>query len=171
MTDDRPTDAEFDRLRAIADYQFSGGAGRALFSSRDEIAIQRTSSGRIEQALRRTDGDLDDRLITQGVDGRFTISVAAGRLLADAFDPPRNRVVVGDESVPFVSEGRNAFAKFVIDVDDELRPGDEALVVHDGELLGVGRAELAPDAMRDFETGVAVKVRHGAGKNEERPDG
>jgi uncharacterized protein with predicted RNA binding PUA domain len=71
-------------------------------------------------------------------------------------------VVVGEESEPFVRDGKNVFAKFVRAADDDVRPGDEVAVV-DGEeaLLGVGRAELAADAMREFETGMAVKVRDG----------
>ncbi len=86
----------------------------------------------------------------------------AGRLL-DAFDGPRHRVVVGDESEPFIREGRNAVAKFVQSADSALRPGDEALVVHeDGYLLAVGRAELPGSGMDDVETGMAVKVRQGA---------
>jgi len=71
-------------------------------------------------------------------------------------------VVVGDESEPFVREGKNTFAKFVDEVDPEIRPGDEVLVVHErGELLAVGRAELSADGMVDFDSGMAVKVREG----------
>ena len=74
-------------------------------------------------------------------------------------------VVVGSESEPFVRDGKNVFAKFVQDVDDDVRPTDEVAVVHeDGGVLAVGRAELAADAMHDFETGMAVKVRAGASK-------
>jgi len=39
---------------------------------------------------------------------------------------------------------------------------NELLVVHErGDLLAVGRAELSANAMADFETGMAVKVREG----------
>jgi uncharacterized protein with predicted RNA binding PUA domain len=38
------------------------------------------------------------------------------------------------------------------------------LVVHeDGSVLAVGRAELSGDGMCDFASGMAVKVREGAG--------
>jgi uncharacterized protein with predicted RNA binding PUA domain len=73
-------------------------------------------------------------------------------------------VVVGEESDPFVRDGKNAFAKFVREVDPAIRPGDEVVVVTEADtLLGVGRAELWAEAMRDFDTGMAVKVRAGAG--------
>jgi uncharacterized protein with predicted RNA binding PUA domain len=155
--DETLTGTERHRLRRSADYQFGPDAGAALFPEDESLAVQRTSSGRPEQV--HSD---DGRLVTQGIDGRFRISPQAGRRLMDALPAPRHRVVVGQESVPYVREGRNAFAKFVSEVDTCLRPGDEVVVLHDGALLGVGRAELSGDAMLDFETGMAVFVRHGS---------
>lgn len=150
------TDREM--LCRTADYQFGRGAGVALFEPFEALEISRTASGRPRQI--RDDGE---RLATYRTDGRFTIGPAGARRLLDAFEPPQLRVVVGDESTPFVREGRNAFAKFVRTVDPALRPGDEALVVEDGsdDLLGVGRAELSGEGMLEFDTGMAVKVRHG----------
>ena len=150
-------DRGLDELRTIADYQFGADAGAALFPPGEAIEIRRSSSGRPRQLV--ADGQ---RLVSYGVDGRFTLGIAAGRRLAAAFEAPHLRVVVGDDSEPFVREGKNAFAKFVSEVDTEIRPGDEVLVVHDrGDLLAVGRAELSADAMTDFESGMAVKVREG----------
>lgn len=144
-------------LRRVAAYQW-GGEAAGLFDA-DGAEVTHTSSGRPRQVL-----SSGGRLATYGTDGRFTLGVAGGRRLHAAFDPPTGRVVVGDESVPFVRDGRNAMAKFVRAVDPGVRPGDEVLVVDpDDTLLGVGRAELAAEGMRDFETGVAVKVREGAG--------
>ena len=83
-----------------------------------------------------------------------------GKALHDNLYP--SRIVVGEDSDPFVREGRNTFAKFVQRADPDIRPGDETLVVHEnGDLLAVGRAELPGSGMGDFETGMAVKVRQG----------
>lgn len=143
-------------LTRAAEYQFGPGAGAALFSDPD-LSVTHTSSGRPRQ-IHAEDG----RLATYAVDGRFTLGSAGGRRLHEALDHPRYRVVVGDESEPYVREGRNAFAKFVTEADEAIRPGDEVLVVHEGgDLLAVGRAELPGSAMYDFETGMAVKVRDG----------
>lgn len=146
-------------LTRVGTYQFGPAAGSALFSDPDELAVTHSTSGRPRQ-VHAPEG----RLVSYGTDGRFTLGVAGGRRLQDALSFPAYRVVVGDDSEPFVRDGRNAFAKFVGDVDPEVRPGDEVLVVHeDGDLLAVGRAELSASAMRDFDTGMAVFVRHGAG--------
>jgi uncharacterized protein with predicted RNA binding PUA domain len=151
---------EAPRLRTVADYQFGAGAGDALFPATADLEVIRSSSGRVSQVH-----EGDGRLVTLGTDGRFTLGFAGGRRLADALAPPAGRVVVGDDSEPYVREGRNAFAKFVRDVDPDVRSGDEVLVVHSGgALIGVGRAELPAVAMADFDSGVAVSVREGAGE-------
>jgi len=151
------SDSEYRGLCRAADYQFGRDGGSALFPSRSAVEITHTSSGRPRQ-VHADEG----RVATYATDGRFVLGLAGGRRLRDAFEAPRHRVVVGDESEPFVREGRNTFAKFVQRADPELRPGDEVLVVHeDGDLLAVGRAELPGPGMADFETGMAVKVRQG----------
>ncbi|WP_276251399.1 PUA domain-containing protein [Haloarcula rara] len=149
------SDSELRGLRRGADYQFGRGAGAALLE--DAVEVTHTSSGRPRQ-VHADDG----RIATYATDGRFVLGLAGGRRLLEAFDAPAHRVVVGDESEPFVREGRNTFAKFVKQADPSIRPGDETLVVHEnGDLLAVGRAELPGRGMADFETGMAVKVRQG----------
>ncbi|WP_410765087.1 PUA domain-containing protein [Haloferax sp. DFSO60] len=145
-------------LRVVADYQFGKGTGDALFPPDSEIELSRSRSGRPRQVY--VEGE---RVTSYGTDGRFTLGIAGGRQLVERLDEPVYRVHVGDESIPFVSDGKNAFAKFVTDVSPDVRPGDEVVIVGpDSELLGVGRAELSADAMLDFETGMAVRVREGA---------
>ncbi|AFK18829.1 pseudouridine synthase [Haloferax mediterranei ATCC 33500] len=153
--------ADLADLRVVADYQFGGGAGDALFPADADIELSRSRSGRPRQVY--VEGD---RVTSYGTDGRFTLGIAGGRRLRAELDDAYV-VRVGDESIPFVRDGKNVFAKFVTDVDPGIRPSDEVCVVGpDGNLLGVGRAELSADAMLDFETGMAVRVREGAGSEE-----
>ena len=156
-------------LRTGADYQFGAGAGDALFPETDQLTVRKSSGGRPRQVIR---GDVDDtpgssegdRLVSYGTDGRFTLGVAGGRALQSVFDAPRHRMIVGEESEPFVREGRNAFAKFVTAADDGIRPGDEVIVVDgDDTLFAVGRAELSGAEAEAFGSGAAVKVRNGVG--------
>jgi uncharacterized protein with predicted RNA binding PUA domain len=156
MSDPSET-ADIADLRTVADYQFGAGAGDALFPPGTDVSISYSRGGRPRQVHGPA-----GRLVSFGTDGRFTLGLRGGRRLLD-LPAPANRVVVGDESEPFVRDGKNAFAKFVGEVDPAVRPGDEVVVVHEaGDVLAVGRAELSADAMADFETGVAVRVREGA---------
>ncbi len=153
-------DEDLPALRITADYQFGAGAGTALFPPEEDLEVRHSSSGRPQQV--HADGR---RLVTYATDGRFTLGLAGGSRIADALESPAGRVIVGDESEPFVRDGKNVFAKFVGDVDPDVRAGDEVLVTHEnGDLLAVGRAELDADAMSDFDTGMAVKVRDSAGE-------
>jgi uncharacterized protein with predicted RNA binding PUA domain len=160
-------DEDLAALRVGADYQFGAGAGDALFPPGDPVTLRRSSGGRPRQVIA---GDVDDtpgssegaRLVSYGTDGRFTLGEAGARRLQAAFPAPTGRVVVGDESEPYVREGRNAFAKFVTAAGPEIRPGDEVLVVDPTDaLFAVGRAELSYAEALAFDSGVAVKVRHG----------
>ena len=120
-------------LRTVADYQFGAGAGPALFPPTESLSVSRSSGGRPRQV--HADGG---RIVSYGVDGRFTLGLEGGRRLLSALSSPAARVTVGDESEPFVRDGRNAFAKFVQGVDSAVRAGDEvAVVTTDGDLLGV----------------------------------
>jgi len=149
---------EWTRLGRIADYQFSAGASDALFGDTTDLTVTRSKSGRPRQ-IHAPDG----RLVSLGLDGRFTLGLAGGRRLKAALDAPTGRVYVGEESEPFVREGRNAFAKFVTEAGASIRSDDEVLIVReDDTLLGVGRAELPAAAMADLASGVAVSVRDGA---------
>jgi uncharacterized protein with predicted RNA binding PUA domain len=161
-------DEEHRSLATVADYQFGAGAGDALFPAADPPRVERTRSGRPRQL--HVDGGsphqfANGRIATYEDDGRFRLGLVGGRRLLDALPSPACRVVVGEESVPFVRDGRNAMAKFVRDAGTAIRPGDEVCVVGpDDALLAVGRAEMAASAMHDFGTGMAVKVRNGAGE-------
>jgi len=141
------------KVRRVADYQFGRGAGDALFP--DGVEFKLSSTGRVSQVLRN-----GARLATLKTDGRFTLGDAGGARLHDALEPPRMRVEFGEESLRFLRDGRNGFAKFVVRVDDAVRARDEVLVTGpDDEFVTTGRAELCAHEMRDFETGVAVLVR------------
>jgi len=71
----------------------------------------------------------------------------------------RERVVVHDDSVSFVREGRSLFTSFVVQADPALVPGASALLVDGGDsLLAVGRLVLAPNEMGRLRRGVAVRV-------------
>ena len=54
----------------------------------------------------------------------------------------------------------NLFAVGVVRADPRIRIGDEAVIVCNGKVRGVGVAEMCGREMTDLKRGIAVKVRH-----------
>ncbi|MFX0132656.1 MAG: PUA domain-containing protein [Candidatus Hodarchaeota archaeon] len=98
-------------------------------------------------------------------DGLILLTIFGGEILKNIIKPPRMRVIVKNEVAEFISQGRNVFAKHVVDADNEIRPYSEVLIVNESDdLLAIGKAILNREEMLAFQKGVAVKVRHGSKK-------
>jgi len=152
-----PTQKELIRLRAVADYLFDKGVGASLFQ--DGVQIVKTK-GRTRQVW--LNGEI---LCTiRASDGFIVLNRRGAELLHAALKPPRLRVAVSDDAVPFVAIGKTVFAKYVVAADPEIRPAEEVLVVdsHD-RLLASGKALLTGEEMLAFRNGGAVSVRRGLG--------
>ena len=144
------------KVRAGMDYQFGEGAGELLS---DKIRIKRSrKSGRI-----RYIHEGKDLLATVRARDHFILpKKALAEKMLEKFLPPKLRVIVEDDKdvIDCVKEGKSVFAKFVVNVDPELRAGDECLVVDkDDNLLRIGTLSLSPVEIDDFTRGVAVKTR------------
>jgi len=152
-TDRRASENVELKLRAIADYQFGRGAGNVLMRG-VEAGWARTDR------IRRIYHGNDLIATLRASDGSIILTPkGAKRLLELPF--PRNRVVVSEDAVEFVREGKSVFARFVADSDPEIRPYQEVIAVsEEDEFLGTGRALLNAEEMRSFKKGVAVKIRH-----------
>jgi uncharacterized protein with predicted RNA binding PUA domain len=158
------------RIRYIADYQFGRGAGKALFPDSVRFLVS-PKTGRVRQIV-----DEGIRIATiKPSSGLFSLSIEGARRLHSLFPFPNLRVVVLSEVSEFIAEGKNVFARHVIDVDRGIRAEDEVIVVDENDnLLATGRAVLGAIEMLSFERGVAVNVRAGVGKKgvkEERGEG
>ncbi|MCJ2533237.1 MAG: pseudouridine synthase [Candidatus Thermoplasmatota archaeon] len=135
--------------------QFGRGAGDILADKKIEFVKSR-NTGRIRNVM--IDGA--HALSLRAHDGRFTLKSDGARLLMKALPPPKMRVVVEDEPAEFSRKGANVFAKFVVDCDEDIRPGDDLMVVDTkGELAAVGRALMNREEMLAFRRGIAVRVK------------
>ena len=149
--------SDLTRIREIAEYQFGNGAGNVLFPDETKIEYSK-NTGRIRHFY------VDDMLVAsfRPTDGLFTLTIAGAENLLKGYKGLRFTVTVKKEFEEFIAQGKNLFAKHVSYSDDEIRPGQEVIVVNEEkEVLGVGRAVLNMDEMLAFQTGVAVKVRRG----------
>lgn len=143
------------RCRAVLDMQFGQGAGDILDGKKVDIVKSRRT-GKIRNVI--LDGT--HVLSMRASDGRFSPRIEGGRLLKEILEYPRMRVKVEDEPAEFAAKGNNVFAKFVIDCDPEIRPGDDVLVVNTkDDLAAVGRSLMNSEEMRSFKRGIAVRVK------------
>jgi len=145
---------DIDKLKGIMDYQFGQGAGE-LIPSKARIKKSRKT--------RRIRWIYEGKELIASVraSDHFVIpKMKLAERIKEKFKSPRNRIIIHDDAVPFVKEGKSVFAKFVTDIDPELRPGDEVLVVDkEDNLIRTGTLVLSPVEVKDFEKGVAVRVR------------
>ena len=147
------------RAKAIANYQFGIDVADAMFRGKIEIVKSR-KTGKIRNVI----SDGEHILSLRAGDGLYTLRPEGAQRILEKIPSPRMRVIVNDDSVPFVSEGRNAFAQFVLGADDEIRPMEEVIVVDKNDrLLATGRALLIKSEMKSLKKGIAVKVRTGSG--------
>lgn len=148
------------RLRAVADYQFGKGAGAALFPDDTRVEYSR-NTGKPRHLY--ASGELVANYRPN--DALYTVTIAGARRLA-ALEGFRYTVRVLDDVVEYVEQGRNVFAKHVVDAGEPIRPGDEVVVVDGGgEVVAVGKSKMNRGDMLSFETGAAVRVRRGRKKD------
>ncbi|MFA5771440.1 MAG: tRNA guanosine(15) transglycosylase TgtA [Thermoplasmata archaeon] len=149
------------RIKAVSDVQFGKGASNALFNGEIKL-IKSKTTGKIRNVFCNNEHILSMR----AEDGLFTLKIPGAVRLHKNLKYPSMRVAIHDEDVmKFIQEGKNVFAKFVVDCDNEIRPGDEVLIVDKKDkLIGVGRALMNREEMLSFKRGVAVKTREGVKK-------
>jgi len=145
------------RARIIADYQFGRGAGNALFPDDTTYSLSKT------RRLRYLYSGKERIATVRASDNLLTLSMLGARRLHSLFDSPHLRVVASDDAAPFIVKGGNLFAKHVLSVDEEIRAGEEVLVVDaQDRLLATGTAVLAPEEMMQIKRGIAVAARKAA---------
>lgn len=134
--------------------------GAALFP--DGVRIVKTR-GRIRQVWFN-----DEILCTiRASDGFIILNRRGAELVHATLRPPRLRVTVDDDAVPFITAGKTVFAKYVVAADPEIRPAEEVLVVDSRDrLLASGKASLSGEEMLAFRAGEAVSVRRGFGEDD-----
>ncbi len=153
--DKKPVDHILE-ARSILMYQYGKGAEKILTGD-IKLEISR-KTGR----LRRIYVGADILGTLRAEDGFFIPAKLGAERLMGVLLKPAYRVVVSDDAVPFVREGKSVFSKFVINADVDIRPYDEVLIVDSlDNLIGTGKCILNADEMMDFKEGVAVKTRLG----------
>ncbi len=155
----------FRKVKAISDYQFDPEITDILFSNKEEIYIERSKNTNKIRYIHLKDKIL---LTLRPSNGLFTLSLLSAKLIIKNTKPPKLRAIVSTEVSEFIKEGRSVFCKHVIDIDENLRPMDEVIVVdQNDELLAIGRLKIPITYVKTFKNGVAIKVRRGINKSKD----
>ncbi len=145
---------EIETLRAVANYQFKSYVGDKLIPDNVLLKISK-NTGRIREVL--TSNKVRIASI-RASSFTFNLSLYAAQILHKYVD--KLRVVVVSDVVEDLIKGTSVFSRHVLRVDNDLRAGDEALVVDElDNLLCVGKLALSPVEIMFFTRGVAVKLR------------
>jgi 7-cyano-7-deazaguanine tRNA-ribosyltransferase len=152
------------QVRALLEWQYGPVAAAGLAPELEGERSRR--SGRLRVLVHQ--GQTEFHVGTDGVP-RPTFRGAVR--LQKVLPLSRNRVVVDDDAVPFVREGRSLFVRFVVQSDPALVPDSSALLVDRSDtLLAVGRLLLAPHEMARLARGVAARVTSHAASAEPLSD-
>jgi predicted RNA-binding protein (TIGR00451 family) len=151
------TDDDLIRLRAVADYQFGAGCGRALIPDR-VVVIKSRKTDKVKGIYYN-----NNLLATlRPSDGYLALSIDGACLLTKKLQPPSYRIVVQNEVLNYIKQGRNLFSKHIISADLKIRPGEEVIITDSRDhVMAVGRATLNGTEMKRFKIGIAAKVRKG----------
>ncbi|MCD6428782.1 MAG: tRNA-guanine transglycosylase [Desulfurococcales archaeon] len=154
------TTEEIRYLRAIINHQLGVDVGDVLFKEGVKLKISK-NTGKIREVL-----DSSGRRLAsvRASSYTFNLTLLAARVIHEVVRPPRLRVVVVDEIAPDIAKSSTLFARHVLSIDENLRAGDEVLVVDEKDnLLCVGRLVLSPLEVLHFIRGPAVKLRECSG--------
>jgi predicted RNA-binding protein (TIGR00451 family) len=145
------------RIRTIANYQFGKDVGKKLFPDEVKIVYSKRT-GKIRHVY--LDGELLATL--RPTNGLFSLTIKGAKRMIGNVKKRRLWVKVSAEAEAFIVKGKSVFAKHVVEVDSEIRPQEEVVVLSEkNEVLAVGRALLTGKEMKAFKRGVAVRVRRG----------
>ena len=108
---------------------------------------------------------IEGRLVaTLRTDGGLALTIFGAQYLLERSEAfIENCVVPKEESIPFVSEGRSLFCRHVEHCGSNVMPGSDVAIIDRGQrrVIAVGASLLPARLMRQFDRGVAVKVREG----------
>jgi archaeosine synthase len=146
LEDTRPRQLE-EIVTATADFQFGSGAGMILVPDNAKLGGKP-----YRQIVCRIEKEQICSFIASS--GSLSLTLSGAKLLA-----PLNRYWVRLD----VSQvkGGSIFAVGINDADQEIRPGDEVIIINnDDEVIGVGKSEMSGREMCELSRGRAVSLRH-----------
>ena len=137
---------------------FLGSTRESTANWLEGISVDRSSTGRIRNVF-SADGRhiLSPRLHDGGIS---LTNEGAKDLHSFGEGPPR--LVLADDAIPFVRDGRNVIHGFIEGVDDNIAPGFPCLIVDsNGDLVAHGVSRCTSNEILKFTKGIAIRTRGG----------
>ncbi len=151
------------QIKAVSDYQFGKEITDILFDDIKQIRFERSPNTYKIRYIYYKNNLL---LTLRPTSGFFTLTLYSAQKLINKISPPKLRVIVLNDISEFIKKGRNVFCKHVTDIDEDLRPLDEVIVVNQNdELLGIGKLKIPVSYVNSFSHGIAVNIRKGIYKS------
>ena len=151
------------KVKAISDYQFGKDITDILINDINNIHLEKSpNTNKIRYIYEK-----DDMILTlRPNNGFFTLTLNSAKKIINKVPPPKLRTIVLNDISEFIKKGRNVFCKHVVEIDDNLRPLDETIVVNQNdELLAIGKLKLPVSYIKSFSSGIAIKIRKGISKS------
>ena len=125
------------QIKAISDYQFGKDITDILFTNINDIRLERSPK---TNKIRYIYDNNNLLLILRPTNGFFTLTLYSANKVIKNISIPKLRTIVLNDISEFIKKGRNVFCKHVVNIDENLRPMDEVIVVNQNdELLGIGK--------------------------------
>lgn len=140
------------KLKHTIDALFGNGVSRYL--PKDiEMTFSR-KNGRI-----KTVSHQKKLLCTLRIDGGLAISPYFAQILLKSKKFKENCLEVNSDAAPFVEEGRSVFCKHVVWCGKNIQIASDTPILVKDKVIAVGKAVLSSEMIRDFDRGIAIKVR------------
>ena len=143
---------QIQKLKHTLDVLFGVGVSRYLPKQIDMTFSKKT--GRLRSVYHEK-----KLLCTLRIDGGLAITPYFAQLLLKSKKFRENCLEINEEAAPFVTEGRSAFAKHVKWCGKNVKIASDTPIIYKDQVIAVGKAVLSSDMIKDFQRGVAVKVR------------
>ena len=140
------------KIKHTIDTLFGNGTSRYLPKDIDFTFSKKT--GRIKSVFYGK-----KLLCTLRIDGGLAITPYFAQMLLKSKKFRENCLEINSDAKPFVEQGYSVFAKHVTWCGKNVAISADVPILYKDKVIAVGRAVLSADMIRDFERGVAVKVR------------
>lgn len=139
-------------------YQYEPRNKNMIFDKSDEIILEISKrTRRIRHVL------INNKIIAtlRPSDGFLIFNIEGAEFIKRKIIDIPKKVYISDEGINSLKKTSSIFPKQIINIDEDIRPGDEVFILDKNEnIIATGKSILSSEEIKFFKRGVAIKVRH-----------